>query len=181
MTRTPTCQTWHARAIVDDRYQHTWNPDDAIDGRDQHTLNPDDAIDGRYQHTLNPDDAIDGRYQHTLNPDDAIDGRYQHTLNPAGDRSRRLPVAVQDDAMNGLLLARVARDSGPAPSWSRDAVPSTVRPFAPLPLGRDARFVLHGDGASALYDLADECSHDSSPQPITTTQHRPTHTMRRTR
>ena len=38
---TPTCQTWHARVIVDDRYQHTWNPDDAIDGRYQHTLNPD--------------------------------------------------------------------------------------------------------------------------------------------
>ena len=36
----PACQTWHARVIVDDRYQHTWNPDDAIDGRHQHTLEP---------------------------------------------------------------------------------------------------------------------------------------------
>ena len=84
---TPACQTWHARVIVEDRYQHTWNPDDAIDGQHQHTWNPDDAIDGRYQHTWNPDDAIDDRYQHTLNPDDAIDDRYQHTLNPAGDPS----------------------------------------------------------------------------------------------
>jgi len=81
--------------------------------------------------------------------------------------------------MNGLLLARVARDSGPTPSWSRDAVPS--RPFAhshPSHLGRDARFVLHGEGASALYELPGEYHH----QLVTTHHHNPTqpNTTRRT-
>ena len=92
-------------------------------------------------------------------------------VEPRRRSLRRLPVAVPDDTMNGLLLARVARDSGPAPLWSGDAVPSW--PFA------HSHTLAMAPRRSTTWRTNAAATRPHNPSH--TTQHHATHTIRRLR